>query len=488
MSISSNNQSLFNNLESIINNTNLTNIIRKDEEFNKINILCMELNSKIIENRYKSNPHTTSFRNQNYKNNKFNHNYSEYSDTINSNYEQDTLHKYNKKHNKYNNNLNNTNISNSQNNTNTATHYNSHYVSSQYSKDKTLVFNYELPENVLLSLNKNLNIISIKNYDYVYGNILESVGMYIVNKFNSYMDNYNKFVLKFKSDDSMIQNMDFVELQNDIDNFINYIILICFKKALIEFNNYINYFRFINSLQKINIDNFKANIFKRVYQYVNNLISTNTNFMTDDNKEFIMSVNNRLKNKTSTLTTAFNIIKLFNYRIEEFINNINIASLNFLMNKRTTTETDDHDVLRKFIESNIKYINKGKESNLSLHTFTNDILYQLIGYLNKYFNNFQKGANNKYFTNYLIGIYENFKRINELLIWEPINSLELENRIYFTIGFLHNNQHFIKILDYDLYQDIESELETIKKSNNIPVSVKYKLLDTIDNFIQNRLS
>lgn len=489
MSISSNNLSLFNNLESIINNTNLTNIIRKDEEYNKINTLCMELNSKIIEKRYKGNPHNSSFRNSHYKPNRYNRNYREPSDiTSKPNYENDTSYKYNKKFNKYNNyNSYNTKSSNSQNN-NTSSHYNSNYASTHNTNDKKQSYNYELSENILLSLNKNLNIISIKNYDTVYGNVLETIGMYIVNKFNSYMENYNKFVLKFKSDDSMIQNMDFVELQNEIDNFINYIMLICIKKALIDFSNFNNYFKFINSLHKININNFRGNIFKRVYQYVNNLIETNNNFITDDNKEFIESVNNRLKTKTDTLINSFGSIKLFNTRIDDFINSINVASLNFLKNENITTDNDEPDVLRAYIENNIKYINKGKESNLSLHTFTNDIIYQLIGYFNKYFNNFQKGANNKYFTDYLLGIYENFKRINELLIWEPINTLELENRIYFTIGFLHNNKHFIKILDYDLYQDIESELETIKKSNNIPVSVKYKLLDTIDNFIQNRLS
>jgi hypothetical protein len=491
MSISSSNKSLclFNNIESIINNTNISNIIRKDEEYNKIHTICMELNSKIIEKRYKSNQQS-SFRNQTYKTNRYTRNYIDSNNTSKPNYDTETSNKYNKKYSKYNNyNTYNNNSLKLQNNTNNNTvEKNSNNSSIQYTNDKKQGSNFELSENVLLSLNKNLNIISIKNYDIVYGNVLETIGMYIVNKFTSYMDNYNKFVLKFKSDDSMIQNMDFKELQNDIDNFINYITLICLKKALIDFSNFNNYFKFINSLLKNNINNFKANIFKRVYQYVNNLINTNTNFMNDDNKEFIESVNNRLKKKTDTLINAFSIIKLFNYGIGEFINSINIASVNFLKNTRDTTETDEPDALRTFIENNVKYINKGKESNLSLHTFTNDILYQLIGYFNKYFNNFQKGANNKYFTDYLIGIYDNFKRINELLIWEPINTLELENRIYFTIGFLHNNTHFIKILDYDLYQDIESELETIKKSNNIPVSVKYKLLDTIDNFIQNRLS
>lgn len=146
------------------------------------------------------------------------------------------------------------------------------------------------------------------------------------------------------------------------------------------------------------------------------------------------------------------------------------------------------DYLRYYIESNISYMQNDKLVNLNLSSFTNDVIYQLFGYFNKYFNNFQKGVNNKLFTEYLLAIYENFKKINDLLIWEPINILELENRIYFTIGFLHDNTHFIKILDYDLYQDIEAELEKIKKCNKLPISVKYKILDTIDNFIQNRLS
>jgi hypothetical protein len=123
--------------------------------------------------------------------------------------------------------------------------------------------------------------------------------------------------------------------------------------------------------------------------------------------------------------------------------------------------------------------------NLDIKKFKSETTFNFLGYFNKYFGNFNSNSKSS-FNEYLLSIYENFKNINELLIWEPINMVELENRIYFVIGFLEANNKFIKCLDYDFFQDIESELETIKKAKNIPVSVKYKLFDTIDNFIQSR--
>jgi hypothetical protein len=237
-----------------------------------------------------------------------------------------------------------------------------------------------------------------------------------------------------------------------------------------------------------------------VYQYVNKIIATNNNFIKEDNKEFIDSLNNKNKAKTEYLLKELDTLEYMNTLIDNFITNLKIESLSYLKNNNDNDNIYNDNVnnvnndaiiidkLRHYLETSIYYKQKAKTVNLTLTPFTNDILYQLIGYFNKYYNNFTKSSTNKLFTDYLLAIYENFKRINELLIWEPINIIELENRIYFTIGFLHNNKQFIKILDYDLYQDIESELETIKKSNNIPISVKYKLLDTIDNFIQNRLS
>ena len=88
----------------------------------------------------------------------------------------------------------------------------------------------------------------------------------------------------------------------------------------------------------------------------------------------------------------------------------------------------------------------------------------------------------------LLAIYSNFKLLNELLYWEPVNLEEVERRVFFTVGFLENNRGFIQSLDTDFYRDIECQLDSIKRCVSIPASVKYKLFDCIDNFILMRKS
>lgn len=86
----------------------------------------------------------------------------------------------------------------------------------------------------------------------------------------------------------------------------------------------------------------------------------------------------------------------------------------------------------------------------------------------------------------LLGLYDNFKYINELLQWEPINHSELEKRVYFTIGFFQDNKRFIQSLDMDFYRDMECQLDSLRRMDNIPTTIKYKLFDCIDNFIKAR--
>ena len=88
----------------------------------------------------------------------------------------------------------------------------------------------------------------------------------------------------------------------------------------------------------------------------------------------------------------------------------------------------------------------------------------------------------------LLAIYANFKLLNELLYWEPVNLEEVERRVFFTVGFLADNRGFIQSLDTDFYRDIECQLDSIKRCASIPTSVKYKLFDCIDNFILMRKS
>ena len=162
----------------------------------------------------------------------------------------------------------------------------------------------------------------------------------------------------------------------------------------------------------------------------------------------------------------------------------NTLSTNTLLNNTLMNNTELNSIF--LLEALNEYFKTlSSHCNLDIKKFKSEITFNFLGYFNKYFGNFNSNSKSS-FNEYLLSIYENFKNINELLIWEPINMVELENRIYFVIGFLEANNKFIKCLDYDFFQDIESELETIKKAKNIPVSVKYKLFDTIDNFIQSR--
>ncbi len=117
--------------------------------------------------------------------------------------------------------------------------------------------------------------------------------------------------------------------------------------------------------------------------------------------------------------------------------------------------------------------------------------FSIIGLFTKYFMDVPTGRNRMAPSSWdimLLAIYANFKLINELLYWEPVNLEEVERRVFFTVGFLQDNRGFIQSLDTDFYRDIECELDSIKKCASIPTSVKYKLFDCIDNFILMRKS
>ncbi len=86
----------------------------------------------------------------------------------------------------------------------------------------------------------------------------------------------------------------------------------------------------------------------------------------------------------------------------------------------------------------------------------------------------------------LVAFYDNFRNLNELVAWDPVVIEDVERRVYLTISFLEDNRTFIHNLDMDFYRDIECELDSLKKCTNIPNTIKYKLLNCIDNFITTR--
>lgn len=99
----------------------------------------------------------------------------------------------------------------------------------------------------------------------------------------------------------------------------------------------------------------------------------------------------------------------------------------------------------------------------------------------------RRAANNTMYDVLLLAFYDNFKHLNEIISWDPVIIEEVEKRVYLTIGFLENNKSFIQGLDMDFYRDIECELDSLKRCGTIPTTIKFKLLDCIDNFIATRL-
>jgi hypothetical protein len=99
----------------------------------------------------------------------------------------------------------------------------------------------------------------------------------------------------------------------------------------------------------------------------------------------------------------------------------------------------------------------------------------------------RRAATNTMYDVLLLAFYDNFKHLNELICWDPVVIEDVEKRVYLTIGFLENNKSFIQSLDMDFYRDIECELDSLKRCSTIPTTIKFKLLDCIDNFIATRL-
>lgn len=111
-----------------------------------------------------------------------------------------------------------------------------------------------------------------------------------------------------------------------------------------------------------------------------------------------------------------------------------------------------------------------------------EILYNMLGKLSAAFMANSKSDKNRL----LVALYKNFQHMNNLLLWQPINMVELNARLYYIIGFFTDNRVFIKSMARDYYNDMECQLEVIK-TQNIPSSVKYKIIDCIDNIVQMRL-
>jgi hypothetical protein len=154
---------------------------------------------------------------------------------------------------------------------------------------------------------------------------------------------------------------------------------------------------------------------------------------------------------------------------------------------------------QKLIAEMIAFLKNGNFLADVLHELIGDMttcesVFGALGRFVKYFSEVDYGnrskklsaTERKAYDVLLVALYDNFKFINDLLQWEPVNVAELEKRVFFTIGFFQDNTRFIQNLDMDFYRDVECQLDGLRHSSTIPVSIKYKLFDCIDNFISSR--
>jgi len=483
----------------------LTTLVNNESYYIELNEKLLNINNKILEKRnklpnsYNKNEPPTRFNsygNSNHKNNNYNYNSNSnpqnqknYRNHTTNNIRPNRTNKYDTDY-KTKLNINRTNplnitnkITRNNENGQHGQHGQNNYKNNNYKKDNNVLNKYT-NENVFLTLNSNLNKLSINNFDAIMGSNLECIAMYIINEINDYIDNYNKFFVKFKGDENMIEKFNYKKLFTDFISHINYIFTVCVKKTLIQLDQYKLYFKYIHTIHNVKVLNYRASIIYKLTEKVNSLIlcnNTNKEANTLDDNE-MKEINNKLLLKLEEFKNEVNTNIVFDKTIGDFKTEIKELSILFLKNKDLDDDITSLNLISKFNEL---VMIKNTNINFELKNYKNEVIFNFLGYFNKYFGNFNAG-NNSTFNEYLLAIYENFKNINELLMWDSINNIELENRIYFVIGFLDDNNKFIKTLDYDFFQDIESELETIKKSKTIPTNVKYKLLDTIDNFIQSR--
>ena len=235
------------------------------------------------------------------------------------------------------------------------------------------------------------------------------------------------------------------------------------KLVTIKHNNYIN--------------NIITNIFKQ------KIIS----FIDDNNKDNFdycsLSIMELPKYK-SKITNESN--KLYYNVICKFLVYLNTQKLNF-----TQINENKNNLIKNIIDflncDNYFTINENKskfENLLDNYKFLNNQnTFFVLGRFTNFFIDMTKKRNNlKNISEvFITALFDNFKIINDMLVWEPINLEEIQYRINFIIGFLNDNKSFVNNITKNNYDFIESELNTIKSNENLPSNLKFKLLDCIDN-------
>tara|TARA_Y100000389_G_C17330942_1_gene448049 strand:- start:3 stop:992 length:990 start_codon:yes stop_codon:yes gene_type:complete len=287
-----------------------------------------------------------------------------------------------------------------------------------------------------------------------YSNLNEKINyIFTLSKLDVYQEfGLNKILQKYYNNQEKLWN-----------NIIN---KLCYQENLVEL-----YLKFIHKLLLIKhtdiIDILEEKIIKKVLT-----LDYDTRHTEDDKinetrlTKVIRLLTNYLKNNNNNTIVSFHTYnKLKNNIIEECIE----------FNKNQSYFQNKESKL-------YQYLGLSSTNNIPFQS-----IFVSLGKFVKYFIDLNK--KNKMCNLYdilLMSIYDNFKILNEILQWEPIDIVDIEKRVNFIVGFLEDNVKFIKGLDTDFYRDIECELDMIKKYKNIPTSVKYKLFDCIDNFIATR--
>lgn len=285
-----------------------------------------------------------------------------------------------------------------------------------------------------LALNRELNKLSLSNFDLIAASILQVFTEFIT---SSILENGTQNAL----------NTEFI---NTWENYVSQLWNLLINKTLMQSNHSDIYFRFMNKFICINDIDFLGR------------------WKTGTVGIIELDISNKIVN---SLTGKIGFRKLE-------------SNKNMLVNEMIAFMKNSNYLAT----NNLLYELLGDAVN---NTCEN--IFNTLGKFVKYFTEVEKGrklsrAEKTSYDILLLALYDNFKTINDLVQWEPINIDELEKRVYFTIGFFNDNRRFIQGLDMDFYRDMECQLDSLKRADTIPTTVKYKLFDCIDNFISCRFN
>lgn len=430
------------------------NQVYKNKFLNKSNGLNKHFKNNSSYNTKQNDNNFNNFNNNNYNSSKFINNNSNHTSNYNSNH---NLGKFNK------------DIGNN----------NGWRISSSKLRLNSLLANTDKFE---LNLNKELNKLSSNNFDIIYNNVISIFIEIIYFKINSTLSD-NNLLENFNE----LKKVNFANLIDNIKKYQNILWSNLINKIIVQKNYCDIYFKFILKLVTIKHDYFINKIIfeilKNKFDDIVNVDKINVND-NDFKKINILNLHNFKKYIIDDKLLYFKT--LTNYFIF-----LNTQKLNFIIINNKKNE------LIKYI---INFLNKEKyfESKETINIFVELIkkeeylqdseTFLILGKFINFFIDITKKRNNlkNISDTFINALLKNFKLLNDMLVWEPIDLNNLQNRIYFLIGFLNNNYSFIQNLSLNNFNVFNSELSNLSTNENLPSNLKYKVLDCIDNIKQIR--